>query len=176
MAWEAAWTVTQSCCGYTNHTLLPEALEKWPASLIGTSGAPASANHLRNQSPLPGSGGAEIASDEARSERMSIISLGGEIRMANLAIVGSHSINGVAALHSQLVKTSPGSDFYALWPERFNNKTNGVTHRRWLACCNPSLAELITNSVGEGWITNFGAVRGLEAFAGIKGFSTSFNA
>ena len=85
--------------------------------------------------------------------------------MANLAIVGSHSINGVAALHSQLIKTRLVPDFYALWPERFNNKTNGVTHRRWLACCNPSLAELISSAIGEGWITNFAAIRGLEAHA-----------
>jgi starch phosphorylase len=87
------------------------------------------------------------------------------MRMANLAIVGSHSINGVAALHSQLLKTRLVPDFYSLWPERFNNKTNGVTHRRWLACCNPSLATLVTRSIGEGWITNFAAIRGLEKHA-----------
>ncbi len=174
MAWEAAWTVTQSCCGYTNHTLLPEALEKWPASLLER----VVPRHLQIICEINRRFLVQVArklpADEARSERMSIISLGGEIRMANLAIVGSHSINGVAALHSQLVKTRLVPDFYALWPERFNNKTNGVTHRRWLACCNPSLAELITNSVGEGWITNFGAVRGLEAFARDKGFQHEF--
>jgi glycogen phosphorylase len=174
MAWEAAWTVTQSCCGYTNHTLLPEALEKWPASLLER----VVPRHLQIICEINRRFLVQVArklpADEARSERMSIISLGGEIRMANLAIVGSHSINGVAALHSQLVKTRLVPDFYALWPERFNNKTNGVTHRRWLACCNPSLAELITNSVGEGWITNFGAVRGLEAYARDKGFQHEF--
>jgi starch phosphorylase len=174
LGWEAAWAVTQTCCGYTNHTLLPEALEKWPVSLMEQ----VVPRHLEIiyeinrrflahvERKLPG--------DQARSKRMSIISDAGEIRMANLAIVGSHSINGVAALHSQLVKTRLVPDFYTLWPERFNNKTNGVTHRRWLACCNPSLAELITSSVGEGWITNFSDVRGLEAHARDKAFQQEF--
>jgi starch phosphorylase len=174
LGWEAAWTVTQASCGYTNHTLLPEALEKWPAFLLERV-VPRHLQiiceinrrflaHVERKLPI----------DAARSERMSIISLAGEIRMANLAIVGSHSINGVATLHSQLVKTRLVPDFYALWPERFNNKTNGVTHRRWLACCNPSLAELITNSVGEGWITDFSAIRGLEGRARDKTFQQEF--
>ena len=94
--------------------------------------------------------------------------------MANLAIVGSRSVNGVAALHSQLIKTRLVPDFYALWPDRFNNKTNGVTHRRWLACCNPSLAELITRSIGEGWITNFAAIRSLEVHASEEAFQQEF--
>ncbi len=176
MAWEAAWTVTQAACGYTNHTLLPEALEKWPVTLLDR----VLPRHLqliyeinrrflaRVEEKFPG--------DWARSERMSIIGKSGpqEVRMANLAIVGSHSVNGVAALHSQLIKTRLVPDFYALWPERFNNKTNGVTHRRWLACCNPSLAELITRSIGEGWITNFAAIRSLEVHAGEEAFQQEF--
>jgi glycogen phosphorylase len=114
--------------------------------------------------------------DWARFERMSIISQSEprEVRMANLAIVGSHSINGVAALHSQLLKTRLVPDFYDLWPERFNNKTNGVTHRRWLACCNPALAGLITSVIGEGWITEFPTVRGLEGHADDKNFQQEF--
>jgi starch phosphorylase len=176
LAWETAWAVTQAACGYTNHTLLPEALEKWPVGLLER----VVPRHLqlideinrrflaRVEEKFPG--------DSARYERMSIISesMPREVRMANLAIVGSHSINGVAALHSQLVKTRLVPDFYALWPERFNNKTNGVTHRRWLACCNPSLAELITSSVGDSWITNLVSIAGLEAYARDRTFQQEF--
>jgi starch phosphorylase len=177
MAWETAWAVTQAACAYTNHTLLPEALEKWPISLLER----VVPRHLeliceinrrflaRVEEKFPG--------DPARLERMSIINESGlreEVRMANLAIVGSHSVNGVAALHTQLIKTRLVPDFYALWPERFNNKTNGVTHRRWLACCNPSLAGLITKFIGEDWITNFAAIRGLEAYARDHAFQQEF--
>ncbi|HET6216558.1 MAG TPA: glycogen/starch/alpha-glucan phosphorylase [Acidobacteriaceae bacterium] len=176
MAWEAAWTVTQAACAYTNHTLLPEALENWPVDLLDR----VLPRHLqliyeinrrflaRVEEKFPG--------DWARSERMSIIGESGQqaVRMANLAIVGSHSVNGVAALHSQLIKTRLVPDFYALWPERFNNKTNGVTHRRWLACCNPSLAELITRSIGDGWITKFAAIRSLEVQASEEAFQQEF--
>ncbi len=94
--------------------------------------------------------------------------------MANLAIVGSHSVNGVAALHSELVKSHLVPDFYQLWPERFNNKTNGVTHRRWLASCNPDLGQLISRTVGNGWVTNLGAIRGLEAHAEDPAFQGKF--
>jgi glycogen phosphorylase len=94
--------------------------------------------------------------------------------MANLAIVGSHSVNGVAALHSELVKTQLVPDFYELWPEKFNNKTNGVTHRRWLASCNPDFGKLIQRTVGDGWVTNFSAIRGLEAHAEEKAFQQEF--
>jgi glycogen phosphorylase len=174
LGWDAAWAVTQACCGYTNHTLLPEALEKWPVSLLER----VVPRHLQIIHEINRQFMAyverKLPIDEARSERMSIISSAGEVRMANLAIVGSHSVNGVAALHSQLIKTRLVPDFYSLWPERFNNKTNGVTHRRWLACCNPSLAELITRSAGEGWVANFGAVRGLEKYARDNAFQQEF--
>jgi glycogen phosphorylase len=176
LAWEAAWAVTQAACGYTNHTLLPEALEKWPVSLFER----VLPRHLQIIYEINRRFLAEVEDrfpkDAGRVGRMSLISESGEreVRMANLAIVGSHSINGVAALHSQLVKTHLVPDFYQLWPERFNNKTNGVTHRRWLAGCNPALAELITRSVGEGWITKFSAVRGLEAHAQDRGLQHEF--
>jgi glycogen phosphorylase len=174
LGWEAAWAATQACCGYTNHTLLPEALEKWPVSLLER----VVPRHLQIVQEINRQFMAyverKLPIDEARSERMSIISSAGEVRMANLAIVGSHSINGVAALHSQLIKTRLVPDFYTLWPGRFNNKTNGVTHRRWLACCNPSLAELITRSAGEDWVGNFSAVRGLEKYARDKAFQQEF--
>jgi len=167
LPWDAAWDVTKQCCGYTNHTLLPEALEKWPVSLIER----VLPRHMQiiceiNQRFL-----AVVAerfpSDNERLSRMSLIEEGEDrqVRMANLAIVGSHSVNGVAALHSELVKTKLVPDFNALWPEKFSNKTNGVTHRRWLACANPGLAALITEVAGPEWITNFSRVSALEALA-----------
>ncbi len=176
IAWETAWAVTQAACGYTNHTLLPEALEMWPVSLLER----VLPRHLQMIYEINRRFLAQVEErfpgDGARMERMSLISSSShpEVRMANLAIVGSHSINGVAALHTQLVKTRLVPDFYQLWPERFNNKTNGVTHRRWLACCNPALAQLITSSIGAGWITKFATVRDLEAHAQDKAFQQEF--
>jgi glycogen phosphorylase len=176
LSWDSAWTVTHAACGYTNHTLLPEALEKWPVSLFER----VLPRHLQIIYEINHRFLAEVEAkfpaDPERSARMSLISEDGarEVRMANLAIVGSHSVNGVAALHSELVKTQLVPDFYALWPERFNNKTNGVTHRRWLASCNPDLGKLIQRTVGDGWVTNFSAIRGLEAHAGEKAFQQEF--
>jgi starch phosphorylase len=176
LSWDAAWTTTQAACGYTNHTLLPEALEKWPVSLLER----VLPRHLQiiyeiNHRFL-GEVQAKFPGDSARIARMSLISEGGarQVRMANLAIVGSHSVNGVAALHSELVKSQLVPDFYQLWPERFNNKTNGVTHRRWLASCNPDLGQLISRTVGAGWIKNFHAIRGLEAHAHDEAFQREF--
>ncbi len=176
LSWETAWAVTTAACGYTNHTLLPEALEKWPVSLFER----VLPRHLQivfeiNQRFLA-EVQAKFPGDSDRIGRMSLISETGgrEVQMAHLAIVGSHSVNGVAALHSELVKTHLVPDFYDLWPERFNNKTNGVTHRRWLASCNPGLGQLIHKTVGEGWITNLRAVRGLEVHAQEKAFQRDF--
>ncbi len=176
LSWGDAWSVTHAACGYTNHTLLPEALEKWPVSLLER----VLPRHLEiiyeiNQRFL-----AEIQASSAASDRMERMSLIGEssgrreVRMANLAIVGSHSVNGVAALHSELVKTRLVPEFYQQWPERFNNKTNGVTHRRWLAVCNPGLCELIDRTIGEGWITKYCEIRGLESHAAEEGFQQEF--
>jgi glycogen phosphorylase len=176
LSWDTAWTVTQAACGYTNHTLLPEALEKWPVSLFER----VLPRHLQIIYEINHRFLAEVEAkfpaDSARMERMSIIGEGRvrQVRMANLAIVGSHSVNGVAALHSELVKSHLVPDFYQLWPERFNNKTNGVTHRRWLASCNPDLGQLISRTVGSGWVTNLGAVRGLEAHAEDRAFQGKF--
>jgi glycogen phosphorylase len=175
LSWDVAWTVTHAACGYTNHTLLPEALEKWPVSLLER----VLPRHLQIIYEINERFLAEVQAkfpgDPARTERMSLISAEGrEVRMANLAIVGSHSVNGVAALHSELVKTRLVPDFYELWPERFNNKTNGVTHRRWLASCNPELGKLIHRTIGDGWITNYSAIRGLEAHAQEEGFQREF--
>jgi len=167
MEWDQAWDVTQKTMAYTNHTLLPEALEKWPLSLF----ARVLPRHLeiiyeinrrfldevRLKHPL----------DEDREARLSLIEESGEkfVRMAHLASVGSHAINGVAALHSELLKQTVLKDFYALWPEKFSNKTNGVTPRRFLALSNPRLSALITSKIGDEWVKNLEELRRLEDFA-----------
>ena len=146
LAWDAAWAITQQTLGYTNHTLLPEALEKWPVELLGGL----LPRHLEiiyeiNRRFLE-EVRARFPGDEARAARMSIIDEGGEraVRMAHLATVGSHTVNGVAALHSRLLAETVLRDFYDLWPEKFTNVTNGVTPRRFVAVSNPPLARLLT--------------------------------
>jgi starch phosphorylase len=165
--WDKAWNITQKSLGYTNHTLLPEALEKWPLSLFGSL----LPRHLEiiyeiNQRFLdevriryPGDGD--------KLARLSLIDESGEkyVRMAHLACVGSHAINGVAALHSELLKETILKDFYELWPEKFSNKTNGVTPRRWLLLSNPRLSQLITEKIGENWVKNLYELKQLEFFA-----------
>ncbi|MDX2029023.1 MAG: glycogen/starch/alpha-glucan phosphorylase [Blastocatellia bacterium] len=176
MSWERAWEITQATLGYTNHTLLPEALERWPVALFER----VLPRHLQIIYEINRRFLEEVAErwpgDDARAQRMSVIEEGAskQVRMAHLAIIGSHSINGVAALHSELVKSSLVPDFHALWPERFNNKTNGVTPRRWLLKANPQLAGLITDALGDGWITDLDRLRGLEAFAQDAGFQAEF--
>ncbi len=176
LPWEQAWQLTEATCAYTNHTLMPEALEKWPVPLFEKV-LPRhlqiiyeiNRRHLDNVSRVfPG--------DTARLGRMSLIEEDEpkHVRMAHLAIVGSHSVNGVAAIHSELVKTRLVPDFYALTPKKFNNKTNGVTPRRWLLLCNPGLANLLTEAVGEKWITDLDRLRGLERFADDKSFRDRF--
>jgi len=170
---EKAWEITRETLSYTNHTLLPEALEKWPESLM----AKVLPRHLHiiqeiNKRFIEKIV-AEHPGDSARIERMSIIEGHGNakmVRMANLAIVGSHAVNGVAELHSDLVKRVLVPDFHEMWPEKFSNKTNGVTQRRWLLKSNPGLAELLTESVGEGWVTNLELVRGIERHANDSSF------
>src|SRR6266446_7408906 len=176
LPWEPAWEITQATLGYTNHTLLPETLEKWPISLFEH----VLPRHLQiiyeiNQRFLnniaqrwPG--------DVKRLQRMSIIEEGQkkQVRMAHLAVVGSHSINGVAALHSKHLQEVLFSDFYQLWPERFNNKTNGVTQRRWLLKANPQLAQLLNALIGNDWITDLERLRRLEPYAQDRGFQQAF--
>jgi starch phosphorylase len=165
--WDKAWDVTTRCMAYTNHTLLPEALERWPVRLFECL-LPRlleiiyeiNARFLAQvRQRWPG--------DIERVRRMSLIEEGPDpqVRMAWLAIVGSFSINGVAALHSNLLKEGLFRDFYDLWPERFNNKTNGVTPRRWLAMANPPLAELLTEKLGDGWQADLGRLAQLRPFA-----------
>jgi glycogen phosphorylase len=164
--WDEAWAITVATFGYTNHTLLPEALEKWPLTLFAES----LPRHLEiiyeiNRRFLD-EVRAKFPGDEARIRRMSLIGEDGgkNVRMAHLATVGSHAINGVAALHSELLKESVLKDFYELWPERFSNKTNGVTPRRFLALANPGLRELLDRTIGEGWLKDLDRLRGLEPF------------
>jgi len=164
--WDDAWAITVATFGYTNHTLLPEALEKWPLGLFRES----LPRHLEIiyeiNSRFLDEVRAHFPGDVDRVRRMSIIGEeGGQtVRMAYLATVGSHAINGVAALHSDLLKASTLKDFYELWPERFSNKTNGVTPRRFLALSNPGLRTLLDSTIGDGWLTDLDRLRGLEAF------------
>ncbi|WP_406817579.1 glycogen/starch/alpha-glucan phosphorylase [Mycobacterium sp. M23085] len=164
--WDEAWQITVATFGYTNHTLLPEALETWPLEMFAES----LPRHLEiiyeiNRRFLDDVRG-RFPGDEDRVARMSLIGENGgkNVRMAHLATVGSHAVNGVAALHSELLKNSVLKDFYEMWPERFSNKTNGVTPRRFLALANPGLRELLDRTVGDGWLTDLDRLRGLEPF------------
>lgn len=174
--WEDAWEVTQKTMGYTNHTLLPEALERWSVPLFEK----VLPRHLQIIYEINRRYLAEVSekypNDFSRLSKISIIEEAEpkQVRMANLAIIGSHSVNGVAALHSELVKSNLVPHFYELTPEKFNNKTNGVTQRRWLLKSNPLLAELITDSIGDKWITNLDELRKLEDFAEKKRFQNKF--
>ncbi|HEY2799199.1 MAG TPA: glycogen/starch/alpha-glucan phosphorylase [Chthoniobacterales bacterium] len=167
LGWEKAWEVTQKTFAYTNHTLLPEALEKWSVELFGKL----LPRHLEIVYEINRRFLEELranpAIDDARMSRLSLIdeSGGRYVRMANLATVGSHAVNGVAELHSALLKQTVLKDFAELWPEKFCNVTNGVTPRRFVALSNPGLTQLITNRIGEGWLQNLNKLRGLEAFA-----------
>ena len=165
--WDEAWDISTKTFAYTNHTVLPEALEKWDAELFKK----VLPRHMQIiyeinrkflelvQAIYPG--------DKERLERMSIIEEGEtqKVRMANLAIIGSFSVNGVAALHTRILKEGIFKDFYEVFPDRFNNKTNGITPRRWLKHCNHSLSELITHKIGDGWVKNLFELKKLEEFA-----------
>ncbi len=163
-SWKSAWETTQTCCSYTNHTILREALEEW--------------NQLRMQDLLPRQFRViqklnqefcddvrrKFPNDEPRVRRMSILE-NGQVRMAHLAIYGSHKVNGVAKLHTEILKSSLFKDFYEMYPDRFINITNGVTQRRWLLHCNPKLAEFISKRIGTEWIIDFPQLAKLKAFA-----------
>ena len=176
LGWDEAWGITTATLGYTNHTLLSEALEKWSVGLFEY----VLPRHLQiiyeiNRRFLE-SVAAKWPNDGGRQIRMSVIEEGADkkVRMAHLAIVGSHAVNGVSALHTELIETSLVPDFYQMWPQKFNNKTNGVTPRRWLLKANPGLASLITRSIGDGWITDLDKLHALEPFAEDAGFRQEF--
>ncbi|MEW8024432.1 MAG: glycogen/starch/alpha-glucan phosphorylase [Candidatus Thiodiazotropha sp.] len=167
LSWDRAWKITGSTMAYTNHTLLPEALERWPVKLFECLlPRPLEIIYEINARFL-----SDVAlrwpGDTDRLRRMSIIEEGqtSMVRMAYLAIVGSFSVNGVAALHTELLKQGLFHDFYEFWPQRFNNKTNGVTPRRWLAACNPALRRLLDETVGNGWISDLPALEQLLTHA-----------
>ncbi len=176
--WNTAWGITVATFGYTNHTLLPEALETWPLGLFSES----LPRHLEIiyeiNSRFLDEVRAKFPGDEDRVRRISLIGEDGgkTVKMAYLATVGSHAINGVAALHSELLKDSVLKDFYEMWPERFSNKTNGVTPRRFVALSNPGLRALLDRTVGEGWLTDLDRLRGLEAFADDPAFRQEWRA
>jgi starch phosphorylase len=174
--WERAWQITEATLGYTNHTLLPEALEKWPVPLLERV-LPRhmeiifGINHqflrtVARRGPV----------DVETQRRMSIIEEGPEkqVRMAHLAIVGSHAVNGVSRLHTELLKNSLVPDFAHLWPERFSNKTNGVAPRRWILKANPRLAALLSETIGDRWITDLQHVREIEKFCSDAAFQSEF--
>ena len=177
LSWDRAWQIVTKTMAYTNHTLLPEALEKWPVHLFNSL-LPRLLDIIYeiNARFL-----ADVAShwpgDTERQRRMSIIEEGGEpmVRMAHLAIVGSYSINGVAALHSQLLIDGLFQDFNALWPNKFNNKTNGVTQRRWLHLCNPALSDLISHHIGSEWVTDLDQLKKLKVLGKKAKFRTEWH-
>ena len=178
LAWDAAFELTRAAVAFTNHTLMPEALERWPLGMMERL----IPRHLQiileiNQRFLDRA--AEVWNrDPEKLRRTSIVDdqNGGEVRMAHLAIIGSHSINGVSELHSELIKTRLVPEFYELWPERFNNKTNGVTQRRWLLQANPGLAGLLKQTIGDSWITGLDGLQQIEQYAESEAFHAEFAA
>lgn len=175
--WEDAWDITTKVFAYTNHTLLPEALETWPARIIGRM----LPRHLQiiyeiNRRFMDFAR-SKFGDDKAKLDKVTIVYGEGDnqiIRMANLSIVGSFSVNGVAEIHSNLIKTTLVPEFYELWPEKFSNVTNGITPRRWLLHANTPLAELITSKIGDSWVTELTELRQLEDFADDKKFIQAF--
>ncbi|MCU0638627.1 MAG: glycogen/starch/alpha-glucan phosphorylase [Candidatus Krumholzibacteria bacterium] len=178
LGWDRAWEITRNTCAYTNHTILSEALEEWPIGMFGNL-LPRNLQiiyeinrrfllDVRIRYPR----------DEERARRMSIIREEGErkVRMAHLAIVGSHSVNGVAALHTELLKTRIFPDFDEMYPGRFNNKTNGITPRRWLLSANPRLAGLISDNIGAGWVRDLDRLAKIEPLASDASFRERFDA
>ena len=176
LGWDEAWDLTRRTLAYTNHTLLPEALEKWPLQMFEEL--------LPRQLDIVGEINRRLLDevrsrfpgDEGRAQRVSLLEEGviRQVRMANLAIVGSHSTNGVAALHTELLRRTTVKDLAELYPERFNNKTNGVTARRWLLLANPALAHVITDAIGDRWITDLSQLRELAPLATDPGLQGAF--
>lgn len=176
LGWEKSWDLTQRTLAYTNHTLLPEALEKWPVRYFQVM----LPRHLEiiyeiNQRFLDDVR-RRFPGDEERLSRVSLVEEGQpkKIRMANLAIVGSHSTNGVAAIHSDILRTSTVRDLAEIFPDRFSNKTNGVTPRRWLLLANPALSDAITDVIGDGWTTDFGRIAEFKSAADDAAFRAAF--
>ena len=177
LGWDQAWDLTKKTLAYTNHTLLPEALEKWPVELFEMFiPRPLEIIYEINRRLLD-EVRLRFPGDNGRVARISLVEEGPtkHVRMANLAIIGSHSTNGVAAIHSQLLRTTTVRDFAEMYPERFSNKTNGVTPRRWLLLANPPLARTITEAIGDGWITDLSQLSNLKPLAEDASFQEAFS-
>jgi glycogen phosphorylase len=176
LEWKEAWKITQATFGFTNHTLVPESLEKWPVPLLQY----VIPRHLQIIYEINGRFLEHVSllcpGDSGLLKRVSMIeeSKPQQVRMTNLAMAGSHSINGVSAIHTGLIRTSLAPDIHKLWPEKFNNKTNGITPRRWLLKANPQLAGLVTATIGDGWITDLSQLRNLEDHAAAPDFRGEF--
>ncbi len=173
LEWERAWEITKKTCAYTNHTIMSEALEKWPVELfsrvlprIYMIVEEINKRFCKNLMDVYGDNADKISN-------MAIIA-DGQVKMAHLAIVGSHSVNGVAALHTEILKNQELKDFYEIYPKKFNNKTNGITQRRWLLHANPALASLITDSIGDEWVTNLPHLENLLKYQDNKAFKDDF--
>ncbi|MGB8771307.1 MAG: glycogen/starch/alpha-glucan phosphorylase, partial [Candidatus Korobacteraceae bacterium] len=176
LGWDEAWHITQNTLGYTNHTLLPEALEKWPVAWFeDVLPRQLEIIHEINRRFL-GDVRRQFPGDEDRIQHVSLIENGAakKVRMAHLAVVGSHSTNGVAEIHSNLLRETTLKDLAEIYPERFNNKTNGITPRRWLLLCNPELSRLITDAIGDGWISDLSQLSELKAITPDKTFREDF--
>jgi glycogen phosphorylase len=176
LGWDKAWDLTQRTLAYTNHTLLPEALEKWPVEWFDALLPRQLEIIYEINRRLLESAHTRFPGDAGRVQRVSLIEEepAKHVRMANLAIVGSHSTNGVAAIHSRLLRTTTVKDLAEMFPDRFSNKTNGVTPRRWLLLANPSLARTITGAIGDGWVTDLSQLSNLKPLADDKDFRDSF--
>ena len=176
LGWDQAWDLTQRTLAYTNHTLLPEALEKWPVAWFEALLPRQLEIIYEINRRLLDDVCAKFPGDESRVRAVSLVEEGAErkIRMANLAIVGSHSTNGVAAIHSELLRKTTVKDLAEVFPERFCNKTNGVTPRRWLLLANPPLARTISSAIGEDWITDLAQLQRLKSLADDKNFQSDF--
>jgi starch phosphorylase len=172
LPWEEAWDITVKTFAYTNHTILPEALEQWPVAMFGR----VLPRHLLIAFEINRRFLEAVArawpGDSDRQRRMSLFEEEGEkkLRMSHLAVVGSHAVNGVSVLHSEILKNDLFRDFFELWPDRFTTKTNGITQRRWLSLCNPGLARLITGKIGDGWVTNLERLARLAPLANNREF------
>ena len=178
LGWDQAWEITTACTGYTNHTILPEALELWPVELVNRL----LPRHMQIIYEINGRFLRSVATrypmDADRLRRMSIVDEdhGRQVRMAHLAVVGSASVNGVSEIHTRLLRERVLHDFAEFWPQKFNNKTNGITPRRWLLKCNHRLAKLISQTIGEAWITDLSQLRRLEPLADDASFARQFRA
>lgn len=173
LEWEEAWEITKKTCAYTNHTIMSEALEKWPIELFSRL-LPRIYMIVEEINRRFCMLLIERFGDDHGKIRSMAVVADGQVRMAHLAIVGSHSVNGVAGLHTEILKNQELKDFYDIYPERFNNKTNGITQRRWLGHANPKLAKLVTDSIGGGWVTELSELKKLDKFIDDKAFRDKF--